>query len=96
MEKREDYRQQLDDLQSFLEKLQAFNTPGKLKNFTTSVDEVKVYGKSLDLLGELEAVNALVSELNPLTSYLTTAGAVLPTGDPWIGKSQKLCDEWQP
>jgi hypothetical protein len=96
LEKRDEYRQKLDDLQSFLEKLQAFNTPGKLKNFSASVDDVKSHGKSLELLGELEAAHALVAELNPLTSYLTTAGAVLPTGDPWIAKAQKLCDEWQP
>ena len=96
LEKRDEYRQRLDNLQSFLEKLQAFNTPGKLKNFSASVEDVKGYGASLSLLGELEATNGLVGELTPLTSYLTTAGAVLPTGDPWIEKSEKLRNEWQP
>lgn len=96
VEKREEYRQKLDALQDFLEKLQAFNSPGKLKNFSASVEEVKGYGASLTLLGELEATHGLVGELTPLTSYLTTAGAVLPSGDSWIAKSEKLCNEWQP
>src|SRR5690606_15924403 len=38
-EDREQQRQKLDDLKSFLEGLQAFNTPGKLKNFTKSILE---------------------------------------------------------
>ena len=95
-EKREEYRQRLDTLQGFLEKLQAFNTPGKLKNFSASVEDVKAHRTNLKLLGELESTNGLVGELMPLTSYLTMAGSVLPTDDPWIGKSEKLCNEWQP
>lgn len=95
-DKREEYRHQLDDFQGFLEKLQAFNTPGKLKNFTTTVDEVKTHGNSLDILNELETTNTLVAELNPLTSYLTTATSFLPNDDPWIAKSEKMRSEWQP
>ncbi len=96
LEKRNEYRQQLDEFQAFLEKLQAFNTPGKLKNFSASVDDVKCYVKSLGLLAELESTNSLVGELMPLTSYLTMAGSVLPSDDPWVAKSEKLCNEWQP
>ena len=96
LDKREDYRIRLDALQGFLEKLQAFNTPGKLKNFSDSVEEVKGHGTNLDLLAELEATSRLVNELTPLTSYLTTAGAVLPNDDTWIAKSEKVRTEWQP
>src|SRR5439155_13345062 len=39
-EDKEQYRQKLDGLKDFLEGLQAFNTPGKLKNFSKSVPEV--------------------------------------------------------
>ena len=40
-EDREQQRQKLDDLKAFLEGLQAFNTPGKLKNFSKSVLEIQ-------------------------------------------------------
>ena len=40
-EDREHERQRLDELKAFLEGLQAFNTPGKLKNFSKSVLEIQ-------------------------------------------------------
>jgi len=96
VEKREEHRKQLDGLQDFLEKLQAYNTPGKLKNFSATVEEVKAHDGSLKLLDELEGTNNLVAELTPLTSYLSTAQAVLPTGDSWSEKADKVREEWQP
>jgi len=96
VEKREEYRKRLDDFQGFLEKLQAFNTPGKLKNFSATVEEVKAHAASLDLLNELEATNGLVAEVTPLSSYLTTAEAVLPAGDGWVQKSEQVRNDWRP
>jgi hypothetical protein len=45
-EDREQYRQTLDGLKAFLEGLQAFNTPGKLKNFSKTVLEIQFQGQS--------------------------------------------------
>ena len=96
VEKREEYRKQLDELQDFLEKLQAFNTPGKLKNFSATVEEVKAHAANLKLLDDLEGTNGLVLELNPLASYLSTAQAVLPSGDSWSEECDKVRSQWQP
>ena len=96
VEKRDEHRQRLDDFQRFLESQLALNTPGKLKNFSATVDDVKTFNESFKLLEELESTNELVGELMPLTSYLTMAASALPSGDPWIEKSEKLRDEWQP
>jgi len=96
VDKREEYRKRLDGFQGFLEKLQAYNTPGKLKNFSYSVEEVQAHEADLDLLAELEGASGLVADLTPLTSFLTTAEAVLPTGDSWTEKSKKVRSEWQP
>lgn len=96
VEKREEYRKQLDNLQDFLEKLQAFNTPGKLKNFSATVEEVKAHSPNLTALDDLEGTNGLVAELTPLTSFLSTALAVLPTGDSWSEKTNAVRGEWQP
>lgn len=95
-DERKSFNQQLDELKAFLEKLQAFNTVGKLKNFTTTVDEVKAYGVGLSVVKEIESTHTLVGELTPLTSYLSTAAAVLPSGDSWTDKANKQRDEWQP
>ncbi len=96
VEKREEYRKQLDTLQDFLEKLQAFNTPGKLKNFAATVEEVKGHASELKLLDSLEGTHGLVAELTPLTSYLSTVQAVLPADDLWSEKANAVRTEWQP
>jgi hypothetical protein len=94
-EERDNQRQQLDDLKSFLEGLQAFNTPGKLKNFSKSVLEIQGQTATLDLIKQIEDLNTLVQELTALTGYLGTAAAVLPPQDPWRTQMETIRSEWR-
>ncbi|MCZ2153094.1 MAG: DUF6079 family protein [Bryobacterales bacterium] len=94
-EDREQQRQKLDDLKAFLEGLQAFNTPGKLKNFSKSTMEIEFQAANLELIKELEDLNSLVQELTPLTGYLATAAAVLPPQDPWRTQNDAVRSEWR-
>ena len=94
-EDREQQRQKLDELKAFLEGLQAFNTPGKLKNFSRSVLEIQFQSANLDLIKQLEDLNGLVQELTPLTGYLATAAAVLPPQDPWRSQMDTMRHEWR-
>ena len=95
LEDREQQRQKLDALTSFLEGLQAFNTPGKLKNFSKSVLEIQGQAATLDLIQQIEDLNGLVQELTPLTGYLGTAAAVLPPQDPWRTQMETMRSEWR-
>ncbi len=94
-EDREQQRLKLDELKDFLEGLQAFNTPGKLKNFSNSVLEIQFQAANLDLIKGLEDLNGLVQELTPLTGYLATAGAVLPPQDTWRTQMDTVRTEWR-
>jgi energy-coupling factor transporter ATP-binding protein EcfA2 len=94
-EEREQQRQRLDELKGFLEGLQAFNTPGKLKNFTKTTMEIQFQTATLNLIKELEDLNSLVQELTPLTGYLATAAAVLPPQDPWRTQMETVRTEWR-
>lgn len=94
-EDREQYRQKLDDLKSFLEGLQALNTPGKLKNFTKSILEIQAHSATLDLIKQIEELHGLVQELTALTGYLGTAAAVLPPQDPWRTQLETMRSEWR-
>jgi hypothetical protein len=94
-EDREHERQKLDELKAFLEGLQAFNTPGKLKNFSKSVLEVQGHVPTLDLMKQIEDLNTLVQELTALTGYLGTAAAVLPPQDPWRAQMETMRSEWR-
>jgi len=94
-EDRDQQRQKLDALKGFLEGLQAFNTPGKLKNFTRSVSEIQAQTAHLDLVKQIQELNGLVQELTPLTGYLGTAAAVLPPQDPWRTQMDTVRSEWR-
>jgi energy-coupling factor transporter ATP-binding protein EcfA2 len=94
-EDREQQRQKLADLKTFLEGLQAFNTPGKLKNFSKSVLEIQGHVPTLDLIKQIEDLTTLVQELTALTSYLGTAAAVLPPQDPWRTQMETMRSEWR-
>ena len=92
---REEQRQKLDELKGFLESLQAFNTPGKLKNFTRTITEIEAQKANLDLVKQVEELNDLVQELTPMTGYLATATAVLPPQDPWRDQMESTRASWR-
>ena len=92
---REEQRQRLDELKGFLESLQAFNTPGKLKNFTRTITEIEAQKANLNLVKQVEELNDLVQELTPMTGYLATATAVLPPQDPWRDQMESTRGSWR-
>jgi energy-coupling factor transporter ATP-binding protein EcfA2 len=95
-EDREQDRVKLDDLKAFMESLQAFNTPGKLKNFNRSIADIQAQQPNLDLVKQIDDLNGLVQELTPLTGYLSTAAAVLPPQDAWRGQMDTVKGKWWP
>ncbi|MCB1057643.1 MAG: ATP-binding protein, partial [Acidobacteria bacterium] len=80
----EERRQRLNQLKSFLESLQAYNTAGKLKNFPHEVEHVGAQRAGLETAREVEELTTLVQQVGPLTAYLSTAEAVLEAGHPWL------------
>ncbi len=85
-------KSRLQKAKEFVESLQAYSTPGKLKNFRYSADQVRAQKPGLDALVQLEALRMLVAELAPAASYLTTAGAVLPPEHSWTLQTKKEQD----
>jgi hypothetical protein len=94
-QEKEDHRQKLDEVKGFLESLQAFNTPGKLKNFTRSIGEIEAQKPNLASLKEVEEFSGLVQELTPITGYLSTAAAVLPPQDAWRDQMETTRSSWR-
>jgi hypothetical protein len=84
------YQSTLNDTKEFLESLQVYNTPGKLKNFRYDVPQIKEYKKGLDGLSELKALIDVVNTLQPLSQYLAVAGSVLPEENPLTGRIQDV------
>ena len=84
---------QLETTKSFLESIQAYSSPGKLKNFRYDAQEVSGHRDGLKALKEVESLQELVTDLGPTASYLSTAEAVLPSEHEWIGKMKAVRTE---
>ncbi|HZJ90773.1 MAG TPA: DUF6079 family protein, partial [Oscillospiraceae bacterium] len=76
----------LDGTKIFLESLQAYTSPGKLKNFRYSKDEVKAYEKPIKALDDLDALHKFVMYHSPMASWLSTAEGVLPSKHDWVDR----------
>ncbi len=86
-------RSRLDETKTFLESLQSYNSPGKLKNFRYDVQEVISHRNGLQALKEIESLKELVADLGATASYLAKAEAVLPGEYDWIDKMKTVRGE---
>jgi hypothetical protein len=84
---------QLEKTKSFLESLQAFNSPGKLKNFRYDAPEVNGHREGLRTLEEIESLQELAAALGTTAAYLSTAEAVLPAGHEWSGRMKTVRED---
>lgn len=75
---------ELDKAKSFFESLQAYSTPGKLKNFRYSATEVQSQENAVNALDELKALNEFINNHGPTASWLSTAEGVLPAQHNWV------------
>lgn len=87
------FRSRLDETKNFLESLQAYTSPGRLKNLRYDAPEVSGHAAGLQALAEIESLQKLVTDLGATASYLSTAEAVLPTGHAWLDQMQAVRDE---
>ena len=74
----------LDEAKNFFESLQVYTTPGKLKNFRYSAQEVTAYEQAIKLLGDIDLLRDVVMTLSPVASWLSTAESVLPGDHDWV------------
>ena len=78
---------------SFLESLQAYTSPGRLKNFRHDAEEVNGYGAGLDDLEEVETLRGLVSEVGASAAFLAAAEATFPPSHEWVGRMKETREE---
>lgn len=76
----------LDEAKTFFESLQAYSTPGKLKNFRYSAQEVTSHEKALKALDDLDSLREFVLEHGPTAAWLSTAEGVLPAEHEWVDR----------
>ena len=77
-------QEQMESCKAFLESLQAYNAPGKLKNSRFTTQQVRAQRKSLDALQEARSLHELANDLGSTASYLSGAQAVIPDDHEWL------------
>ncbi|HBG75206.1 MAG: ATPase [Chloroflexi bacterium GWB2_49_20] len=87
---RSEFLSRITSAKGFLETAQAFNTPGKLKNFNVDTATIQGHMLALVTLKELEAIQTLVTDLNPQASYCSQAALALPSENAWVEKMHDL------
>ena len=92
-EEMQEFGKRLDETKTFLESLQVYNSPGKLKNFRYSDEDVVTHRDGLDALQEVESFQSLVADLGSITSFLSTAEAVLSAEHEWVDKMKAVREE---
>lgn len=86
-------RTRLEETKTFLESLQAYSSPGKLKNFRYDGQEVTSHRNGLNSLAGIKSLEDLVADLSTTASFLSTAEAVLPAEHEWVGKMKIAREE---
>lgn len=86
-------RSRLNDTKTFLESLQAYTSPGRLKNLRYDTQDVTGHRDGLNSLAEIESLPELVVDLGSTASFLSTAEAVLPAEHAWVGRMKTARDE---
>jgi len=84
---------QLNDTKTFLESLQAYTSPGKLKNFRYEAQEVSGHRDGLQALAEIDSLQELITDFGGTAAYLSTAEAVLPGGHEWIDQAKAVRED---
>ena len=82
-------RAEMDGTKAFLESLQTFTTPGRLKNFRYQPSEVERQRAGIDALREVESLQELAAAFGGAASYLAAAEAMLPADHEWTARMRQ-------
>lgn len=84
---------QLNKTKDFLESLQRFNTPGKLKNFKESLDVIHEHAQILQQWKDFKQLSETVDKLNEYAQYLKEAQLLLSENDPWQVEAENVAEK---
>ncbi len=80
----------LEKAKLFFESLQAYSTPGRLKNFQYNTGQVTNFNTSIQALNDIDIIQRFISDIGPMASWLSTAEAVLPTDHDWADRMNTI------
>ncbi|MCD6320135.1 MAG: ATP-binding protein, partial [Candidatus Desulfofervidaceae bacterium] len=84
------YKTALENFKIFLESLERFDTPAKLRNFKYSVSEIAQQKEALKIIKTVQIFSQTIDEISPFLVYLNKAAQVLPRNHPWVDKLNSI------
>ena len=75
--------EKLGAAKEFLERAQAYSSPGKLKNLKFSAQDIDIHGEAIRTLGLMETLRDFVARNGATTNWLSIAETVLPADHEW-------------
>ncbi len=82
--------EEFEDTKRFLEHLRIYNSPGKLKNFRHTSEEILHHKSRIEILSVLESWREFISDIAPIISYITEAESILGDSEEWVSKVRNL------
>lgn len=90
----EDYKKKLDSLSAILDKIQSYNTYGKIKSFSYTTDELNEAFEAYSLCNTVETLDSLAKKFEKLINYLSQAlSYVIESEQPLFNDMSKAIGE---
>lgn len=87
------WRKALEGYRDLLQMLERMNTPGRLRQFSLGIGEVRARLKGRKTLRQLNHLRELLQSLQPHLNYLARAELRLPASHPWQAEATRLRQE---
>ena len=89
-DEQKNWRKDLNAYRDFLDSLQHLNTPGRLRNLSYDVGQVRQHLQVHQLLADLRTINETLQVLGTHLDYVYQAYAALPAGHVWRTEADEL------
>ncbi|MNO15635.1 hypothetical protein D3C76_53040 [compost metagenome] len=92
-EELQEYQGKLQSLNQFLQSLQVFDTPAKLKNFKKTIEEIQSQQESIMLMDKLIKWRELASQITKKANYIVSARNHVSIADDWYVKVEGALED---
>ncbi|WDH83311.1 DUF6079 family protein [Paenibacillus urinalis] len=92
-EELQEYQGKLQSLNQFLQSLQVFDTPAKLKNFKKTIEEIQSQHECIMLMDRLIKWRELASQITKKANYIVSARNHVSIADDWYVKVEGALED---
>ncbi|RCW52053.1 DUF6079 family protein [Paenibacillus prosopidis] len=88
-----EYQGKLQNLNQFLQGLQVFDTPAKLKNFKKGIEEIQSQQEFITVVNQLIQWRERASQITKKANYIVSARNHVPITDDWYARVEGMLED---